>query len=180
MRGELTYMLTPGEIINLIAEGKLRPVRSRAPGEKEPRVVLLRKPMQIELDNGLASIDEDAIDRWEALQADMAHFVEEGLVTWKFMKWLDPKKHEIWELISKRPRPSLRVFGRFAMPNVYIATHVAQRNLLGGKWSLEFEIEKLKAEEIWNDLTEQPPFVADTYEEYITSNARRTLKVENE
>jgi len=136
--------------------------------------------MQEDLDAGLASADPKIVDRWASLQADMAHFVEEGLITWKFMKWLEAKKQEVWELISKRPRPSLRVFGRFALPNVFIATHVAQRNLLGGKWSLAFEIEKLKTEEIWNDLTAEPPFAADEYEKYITVNARRNPKVENE
>jgi hypothetical protein len=142
--------------------------------------MLLCLPMQEELDAGLASTDRKIIDRWESLKADMAHFVEEGLVTWKFMKWLDPKKYEIWELVSKRPRPSLRVFGRFALPDVFVATHVAQRNLLGGKWSLEFELEKLKTEEIWNGLTAEPPFVAEEYEKYITVNARRNPKVEND
>jgi hypothetical protein len=142
--------------------------------------MLLCLPMQEELDAGLASTHPEIIDRWESLEADMAHFVEEGFVSWKFMKWLADKKQEVWELISKRPRPSLRIFGRFALPNVFIATHVAQRNLLGGKWSLAFELEKLKAEEIWADLTDEPPFIADTYEEYITVNARRNPKVENE
>jgi len=136
--------------------------------------------MQASLGIGLASSDRKTIDRWEALTADMAHFVEGGLVTWKFMKWLDPHKHEIWELVSKRPRPSLRVFGRFAMPDVFVASHVNERRLLGGKWSLEFELEKLRTEEIWNELTTEPPFSSPEYEDYITENAIKNLKVERE
>jgi hypothetical protein len=90
------------------------------------------------------------------------------------MKWLEPKKHEIWELKSVRPRPSLRVFGRFAQANVFVGTHIAERKSLKGKWSLEFELEKLRAEEIWNRIfNTKTPFSASHYEGYITENASR-------
>jgi hypothetical protein len=152
-------MLTHAEIYNLRQTGKLRPVNTRVPGQKEPRAMLLCEPMQQALDIGLASTDPKIIDRWEALQANFSHFVEEGFVTWKFLKWLEPKKHEVWELVSKRPRPSLRVFGRFAMPDVFVATHVVERKQLKGKWSLEFELEKIRTEEIWISLTKSSSFV---------------------
>lgn len=140
--------------------------------------MLLCVPMQRELDQGLASEVTKDIERWQSLNANLAHFVEGGLITWKFMKWLSPKKHEIWELVSGRPKPSLRVFGRFALPDVFVATHVRERKSLKGMWSLEFELEKLEAEKIWRDLTNEPPFSADTYERYITDNAKQNLRIE--
>ena len=90
--------------------------------------------------------------RWAKLEADMAHFVEGGYINWNLMKWLDPQKQEVWELKSVRPKPSLRVFGRFAEPNVFVGTHHQVRNKMKGKWSQEFWDEIVKCETIWADL----------------------------
>lgn len=125
-----------------------------------------------------SSPDDARVERWERLRADIAHFVENGRVTWSFMRWLDPKKFEHWELRSVRPRPSLRVFGRFAEPDVFVGTHAVERAPLGRKWSLQWELEKLACEEAWNlALAGCEPFRSDTYEDYITENASRFPKV---
>jgi hypothetical protein len=94
------------------------------------------------------------------------------------MKWLDPQKFEHWEIKSRRPRPSLRIFGRFAKPNVFVGTHVVERTRLGAKWSLDWELEKLVCEDEWKAaLGEHPPFRGRAYEDYITENAYRFPKV---
>ena len=101
------------------------------------------------------------------------------------LKHLKEPKFEHWELISRRPKPSLRVFGRFAKPNVFVGTHVQPRKGLGGMNSAQFEHEKLVCEEHWAaaGLPTQPAPGAFTdapsfrYEAYITENARKTLRI---
>jgi hypothetical protein len=98
-------------------------------------------------------------------------------MTEKILKQLKPEKYEHWELISRRPRPSLRVFGRFAKPNVFIGTHVQPRHGMGGMWSPAFEHEKLVCEDYWRDAGLPEPFRGAKYEDYITENASRMLRV---
>ncbi len=133
--------------------------------------------LEDELQKGRGSADGIVRGRWDALAADVSHFVEGSFINWGLMKWLDPKKYEHWELKSVRPRPSLRVFGRFVEPDVFVGTHTAVREHLGGKWTLQWELEKLTCEEIWNDALAIEPFSAENYEDYISFNASRDLKV---
>lgn len=110
----------------------------------------------------------------------MWHFVIGGLVTDDLMKQLLPPKYEHWELRSRKPKPSLRVFGRFAKPDVFVGTHVRKRADLKGMWSQEFEQAKLKCEEHWDSAGLPPPFSDPPhfrYESYITSNAYKKLRV---
>ena len=106
----------------------------------------------------------------------MAHFVEGGFISGGIMKQLEPAKFEHWELRNKRPRPSLRVFGRFAKPDVFIGTHVKLRNELGGMNSPEFEHEKLVCEDHYKNAglttfySDAPMF---NYSAYITDNATK-------
>ena len=126
----------------------------------------------------LASEDSARVERWEYLRADISHYVEGGRVTWDLMRWLCPHKFEHWELRSRRPRPSLRVFGRFAEPDVFVGTHVAERTSLKEKWNLQWELAKLSCEDYWKHaLGDRPAFTAESYESYITENAYRHLKV---
>ena len=110
----------------------------------------------------------------------MGYFIEGGYITDDLIKQLKPEKFEHWALRSRKPKPSLRVFGRFAMPDVFVGTHVVVRSDLGGMWSSEFEHEKLVCEDHWkatglpNPFTDAPRF---RYEKYITSNAQRKIRV---
>jgi len=111
----------------------------------------------------------------------MIHFVENGRMTEKLIKQLKPSKYEHWELLNSRPRPSLRVFGRFALPDVFIGTHVKERKGMGAMWSPQFEHEKLVCEDHYRDagligyFTDAPRF---RYEAYITENASPAIRVE--
>jgi hypothetical protein len=138
------------------------------------------RPLYEAVENGKVSSDEAERQRWARLEAAMAHFVEGGLVTEQLVKQLDPPKFEHWELRSRKPRPSLRVFGRFALPNVFIATHVVLRKELGGKWSFPFEYHKLVCEQHWQEAGLDEPF-SDApyfrYEEYMTENAVRSVEI---
>ncbi|WP_026379032.1 hypothetical protein [Afifella pfennigii] len=139
------------------------------------------QPLTKAIETGRAGSEDRERKRWAMLEADIGHFVEGGYVTEDLLKQLKPAKFEHWELRSRKPRPSLRVFGRFAMPDVFVGTHVVRRDELGGMWSARFEQEKLVCEEIWAEaglpsapFTDAPHF---RYERYITDNARQRIAV---
>jgi len=171
-------MITCQAIEDAKTSGMLIPFVPAVPWASRPRAFLMTKRLDKEIKAGCASPDRKRYERWERLRADMAHYTENGFVSWSFMKWLQPKKFEHWELKSVRPRPSLRVFGRFARPNIFVGTHVVERSPLGAKWSLEWELEKLSCEELWNEaFGGSDPFRSAIYEHYITENASRDLGV---
>jgi hypothetical protein len=152
-------MLIDSLIKAAIAATELRPARATANWMAEPRAFLMCKPLYQAIDAGRAAPDEKVRKRWAQLEADIGHFVEGGLVTEKIIKQLKDGKYEHWELVSRRPGPSLRVFGRFAKPDVFIGTHVKPRKGMGGMWSAQFEHEKLVCEDHWKmcGLPEVPP-----------------------
>ncbi|MHB1101991.1 MAG: hypothetical protein ACYC0C_04250 [Devosia sp.] len=160
--------------------GKLFAARPIAAWTAEPRAFFMCESLHNDLVEGRASQDEKERQRWATLEAAMSSFVEGGYVTDNFIKQLLDKKNEHWELRSRRPKPSLRVFGRFAQPDVFIGTHVVPRKLLGGMWSPQFEHEKLVCEGHWNDAALPPPF-SDApqfrYEKYITTNASQKVQI---
>ena len=160
--------------------GKLIAAKPIVPWAGEPRVFLMCKPLYAAIHNGSTSEDKKERQRWAQLEAAISNFIEGGLVTDNLIKQLLPLKYEHWELRSRKPRPSLRVFGRFACPDVFVGTHVKRRVELGGMWSPEFEHEKLVCESHWKDCDLTDPF-SDAphfrYEKYITSNARKKLGV---
>ena len=173
-------MLIDDAIKEAKSAGKLFPAARIAPWTGEPRVFLMCQPLMDSVQQGRSSADEKDQKPWAALEAAMSHFVTGGLVTDDLIKQLLPPKFEHWELRSRKPKPSLRVFGRFAKPNVFIGTHVCLRANLKGMWSREFEQEKLVCEEHWKAVglpfpfTDPPDF---RYEKYMTSNAHKKVRV---
>jgi hypothetical protein len=169
----------PPEVRNAIACGVLIPFKPPLAFSPEPRAFLMTPFLRGQIDTALGSADAKMVSRWERLVADISHFVEGGFINWGLMKWLEPKKFEHWELRSVRPRPSLRVFGRFACADVFVGTHVVERQSLKGKWAIEWELEKLSCEDHWQRaLGNLPPLRAENYEGYITDNATRHVRID--
>ncbi len=147
--------------------------------EGSSRAFLMTNRLVAQMDAARSSTDLQHQVRWEALRADIAHFVQNGRVDLNMMKWLEPRAHEHWEFRSIRPRPALRVFGRFAAPGVFVATHAVERAALKDKTHLNWELAKLTSEEEWTHaLGDQAPFSAADYETYITGNASRTVRMD--
>lgn len=173
-------MLIGDEVRQAYKKGKLFPARPIVNWAGEPRAFFMCQPLYDAVQNGKQSLDESERQRWAKLEAQMGTFVEGGYVNDDLVKQLQPPKYEHWELKSRKPRPSLRVFGRFAEPDVFIGTHVLPRDGLGGMWSPEFEHEKLVCEDHYAaaDLT---TFYSDAphfrYERYITSNASKKVRI---
>lgn len=92
---------------------------------------------------------------------------------------LDAPDDEVWDLRSRDPSPGLRVFGRFAAPNVFIAFdwYPRSRNWngkqpLGDRHHQLWEIAKRNCQEQWSNLF--PNYEAlngDQVQDYVTENA---------
>lgn len=173
-------MLTEDAIKEAIRAGRLFRAKPTVWWAAEPRAFLMCVPLKTAIDEGKAGFGGELGNRWARLEADISHFIEGGYVTEDLVKQLKPARYEHWELRSRKPQPSLRVFGRFAMPDVFVGTHVVPRPLLKGMWSLEFEQEKLQCEEWWKAAGLPEPF-SDAprfhYEAYITENSSRRIKI---
>jgi hypothetical protein len=173
-------MLSSKEIEAAKRAGLLIPVRPTDRWTGKPRAFLMCEPLRIALEQGKADHDKKVRQRWAELEAAMIHFVENGRVTEKLLKQLRPPKFEHWELISRRPKPSLRVFGRFALPDVFIGSHVRERRSLGGLWSQQFEQEKLVCEQHYAHAGLTTVFIDSPlfrYTSYITENATATIRI---
>lgn len=173
-------MLILDKIKEAVENGKLFVPERIVEWEGEPRTFLMCRPLYESIQAGRNVADAKERQSWAALEAAMRHFIEGGYTTDDLIKQLSPQKHEHWELRSRKPRPSLRVFGRFACPDVFIGTHAKPRKSLGGMWSPQFEHEKLVCEGHWMDAglpdpySDRPNF---RYESYITSNAKKKIRV---
>jgi len=162
--------------------GRLIAAPATVPWAGTPRMFLMCDPLVKEIEEGKSDADEKIRNRWAKLVADIGHFVEGGYINDDLMKQLLPEKFEHWELRSRKPKPSIRVFRRFALPNVFIGTHSQPRTLLGGMWSSQFEHEKLVCEQHLKEagipetscFTDNPHF---RYEKYITENASRKIRI---
>jgi hypothetical protein len=164
------------------AAGLLRPAAPIEPWEPRPRAFLMCEPLWLAIEAGRMDSDEAVRKRWAQVEANISTFIVGGRMTEGLIKQLHQPKFEHWELLCRKPKPSLRVFGRFAKPDVFVGTHVKPRKGLGGMNSPQFEYEKLVCEDHWKAaglpgdafFSDPPTF---RYEAYITENAFRKVRV---
>jgi hypothetical protein len=95
--------------------------------------------------------------------ADLEAFVEGIALHPRYLFLLFPAREGVWEIRSMRPDPSIRVLGRFADVDVFIATNYALRHELGGWRSRAWRDVKLSARTVWTNLFH-------TYRPIITTN----------
>lgn len=106
------------------------------------------------------------------LRSDLERFVVGGRQTFGvgtnnacMIKILDQWNEEIWEIRSRGQKPGVRVFGRFALPDVFVATGVAAR------LELNFDVEKRRCAATWRQLFyDYEPFRGAHPSDYITRN----------
>jgi hypothetical protein len=117
------------------------------------------------------------------LWSDLDHFSLGGKITVGygreatcFMKQLDPRGDEVWEIRSKDPTPQVRVFGRFCDTDEFVATHAVYRDVLGNPAFSKFEgnhwpQEILRCKTIWDQICQgHAPHSGNSINAYITSN----------
>jgi len=113
---------------------------------------------------------------------DLDRFVEGRIVTLAlsnpykkpkptYLSRLDPPRDEVWEIRSRDPRPAIRVFGRFAECDTFIALNWEYRSRLGGPGSPEFVFEINKTKSEWRKLfPTYGPHSGATVNEYVSEN----------
>ena len=169
----LTYMSIESEIGARVSEGRLILLRPLAPGTGMTRVLLMTEMVRDALDGPWSSTDDE--DRFSRLRADLEHFATGRFIDPNYLKRMK-KTEEVWTIRSVRPRPSLRVFGRFAMRDVLVATHHRDRKTLGGFISREWrrEIRYCKAQ--WRTLfPSYEPLSGEDINDYVSNAADPSL-----
>lgn len=165
------------EIEARMDEGRLVRIDPLLP-DVHPRVLFARRELHDEIMEGAASADGSRAYRVGQLRSDFDLFSAGDMVTVGygkeatcFLKCLDPRQDEVWELRSRDPKPSVRVFGRFAMTNVLIATHMAWREDLKGWRSIEWAQEIRNCKTYWRQMfNTYPPHSGASINDYISTN----------
>jgi hypothetical protein len=96
--------------------------------------------------------DDEWEDRKGFLQADLDLFAEGAQIGPKYLFLLYRADEAVWEIRSVRPNPSIRVLGRFAAKDIFVATNFALRDALGGWQSREWRDVKIRARTVWSQL----------------------------
>lgn len=120
---------------------------------------------EIEMRMGLLAADFDFFTNNGVLQ------LGKGSNGGGFLKLLQPAREAVWEIRSQSPKPGIRVFGRFAEQDTFIATNLAFRKELGNANSDAFReaIETCKRE--WrNCFGELEPLRGRNVSDYIREN----------
>jgi hypothetical protein len=172
-------MLIRDVVAGAVADGKLVPIQPIAPWSGKPRGFLVCAALAVEMQRGREDGDPKVRARWATLEAAMSYFVEGHAVTDDLIKQLIPAKFEHWELRSRKPRPSLRVFGRFVDRDIFVGTHIKNRDELGAMWSVQFEHEKLVCEDHWKAAGLPDPYSDAPHFRYSSymSNASKKLRL---
>jgi hypothetical protein len=94
-------------------------------------------------------------ERYMALRARLEHFVTSPVITKGYVKPLRPRADCVWEIVDRRPKPSLRVFGLFATKDVFIATNCQRRSALGPIGTPQWTTEIRQSRFQWRSLFEE-------------------------
>lgn len=112
---------------------------------------------------------EDDEERFGRLYADLVQFVEGRRIDHNYFKNLWPRRDGVWEIRSVRPSPSVRVLGRFATKDVFIATNFELRNELGEFDSREWREAKRRCLAEWRHLfNSYPALIGNTIHDHIS------------
>jgi hypothetical protein len=164
-----------------VKDGRLVEVRSILDGHRQ-RLVFAPPNVLKELDPD--TVQDIAAENAGQLRAWIDGFTKGRRITvgsgksrHADMKVLDPRTEEVWEL-RKRDKPSTRIFGRFAMKDVFIATNIrTTRDLFSLQWVTrgysrwpvwQKEIRKCKA--VWRSLfLSYEPLSGETIDDYLSN-----------
>jgi len=128
----------------------LFPVLSYAPGATTRRALLVDEELS-ELLLGPWDTTENEI-RCMALRAYLDVFTEGRPIIPGYLFQLSDRREEVWEIKAPRPNPGLRVFGRFAQKDVFVALHHEARDALKGWQSRGWRDAKEICKSEWRTL----------------------------
>jgi hypothetical protein len=77
--------------------------------------------------------------------------------------------HEVWEIRSREPEPGIRLFGRFAQRDVFVATDWERRDTLGALGSLIWRREIRRCKHDWTTVFgTRGPHIGANVHDYIS------------
>ena len=175
------------QIQSALAEQRLRTLPRRVQSDPVERVMLIGDEIWQLLHGPFTSPAHS--ERIGALHADLEAFVRGDAVSLAltpfqhgvaYMGRLDPKGQATWDIRSRDPDPGLRVFGRFAARDIFVALSWAPRSIRLS-WSkrvpladrrLNWRLQILECEEQWNlVLPGAVPLVGKEVKDYVSANA---------
>lgn len=154
-------------ITDRLARGMLHPLELKVRGTPARRAMFVSEGIwrMLSMEHG----DDDMEERLGILQADLELFVEGQPIDPRYLFLLYPPGDAVWEIRSARPAPSIRVLGRFAKRDVFVATNMALREDLGGWQSREWKNVKRQACTCWNRLFHRyPPMLSTNIHDLVT------------
>jgi hypothetical protein len=144
-----------------VDEGMLFPLLPKAAGATALRAMYVSEALRDFLENEHPDPDWD--ERIGLLQADLEVFATMDDIYPKYLFLLYHPREAVWEIRSIKPNPSIRVLGRFAEKDVFVATNYALREQLGGWQSRAWRDVKVMSRTIWTHLFH-------TYTPIVTTN----------
>jgi hypothetical protein len=149
------------EISDRCARQMLFPILPKAAGAPINRAMFVEEALWGVLDSPVGPPEWE--QRVGELRADLEQFVTGEPIEPSYLFLLYPSRDAVWEIRSVRPDPSIRVLGRFALKDVYVATNHALRADLGGWQSRAWKEVKRAAIAAWSRLF-------NTFQPLITIN----------
>lgn len=135
------------------SSGMIYPMTPIAPGTTSRRAMFVAEDLWGVLNSPEG--DEEWERRVAELQADLEYFVEGRAIDPKYLFLLYHVREAVWEIRSVRQQPSIRVLGRFARKDIFVATNFALRESLGGWESRAWRDVKVMARTKWTNLFQQ-------------------------
>jgi hypothetical protein len=161
-------MSISAQIEELKRARRLFPVLCYAPGTTTRRALLVNEELWRHL-TGPWDTPENEVKFME-LRAYLDVYTEGRLITPGFLFQLSNRSEEVWEIKAPRPRPGLRVFGRFAEIDVFVALHYAERDVLQGWQSRVWRDAKEICKSEWRKLfITWEPFGGNTIHDYVSN-----------
>jgi len=110
-------------------------------------------------------------DRMGRFQADLEAFVSEREIYPKYLKCLYPRHRGVWAIRSVEDKPSLRLLGRFAMRDAFVALALEDRISLGAFESQQWRQAKRDCVQRWNALFPNfPPLKGETADDFLSGS----------
>ena len=184
LKALLTYMSIHDLLDDAVVRGLLFLVEPTMRSEPMNRA-LYASPSVFRLITGPWA-DEELEYRCGKLWADFDRFVEGRIIpvaldspykkpNATYLSRLDPAEDEVWQIRSRAPKPAIRVFGRFAFRDCFVALSWRFRTELGGPESSEYRREIGNCLAAWRrTFPHYNPFTGNTVDEYISE---KTLPV---
>jgi hypothetical protein len=174
----LIYMSIRDQIAARFDEGRLRQMVPTLPHDPVERHLFVSKEISDLVDGPWADAEWEV--RCNRLRMDFDVFIRGDVITvaeqcykaqTAYMARLFPGHDEVWEIRSRDPKPSLRIFGRFTEEDVFVALTWSDRKSLGPKGSPEWAkaIRACKAE--WRKcFPAYEPMSGKMLDEYATNS----------